>query len=75
MAVQVNGKLRGQVEVAVDALEAAGERELALQCFRTVSQLDAGYRGVGGRLLALGGRPGPDDDDAPPARKRNAGSR
>ena len=58
-----------------DALEAAGERELALQCFRTVSQLDAGYRGVGGRLLALGGRPGPDDDDAPPARKRNAGSR
>jgi tetratricopeptide (TPR) repeat protein len=60
-----------------DALEAAGERELALQCFRTVSQLDAGYRGVGGRLLALGDRGGPDDPAArgAAARKRNAGSR
>jgi tetratricopeptide (TPR) repeat protein len=42
-----------------DAHQAAGERELALQCFRKVSQLDGAYRQVAGRIAALGAAASP----------------
>jgi tetratricopeptide (TPR) repeat protein len=48
-----------------DAHQAAGERDLALQCFRRVTQLDPAYREVAARLAALG-------DESRPARPNGA---
>ena len=59
-----------------DAHQAAGERDLALQCFRRVSQLDPAYREVAARLAALGDASrGPRGRTAPSAPEAPAGAR